>query len=77
MIKIAITQAAFDALARTLPPSNVVYEIDADEHGERYVWLPPNAVDRLKAQTRPGEGYSAAILRLLAAGDGIEGTRAR
>ena len=37
----------------------------------RYGW------DRLKAQTRPGEGYSDAILRLLAAGDGIEGTRAR
>lgn len=45
MIKIAISQAAFDAFARTLPPSNVVYEIDADEHGECYVWLPPNAVD--------------------------------
>jgi hypothetical protein len=45
VIKIAISQAAFDAFARTLPPSNVVYEIDADEHGECYVWLPPNAVD--------------------------------
>ena len=68
MIKIAITQAAFDALARTLPPSNVVYEIEADEHGERYVWLEPNVVNSLKAMRGPGESYSDVILRLAAEG---------
>ena len=66
VIKIAITQAAFDALARPLPPSNVVYEIEANEHGERYVWLPPKVVDRLRAQRRPGESYSDVILRIAA-----------
>jgi hypothetical protein len=77
MIRIAITQAAFDAIAATLPLGLVSYENAVNERGERYVWLPPNVVDRLKAQRRPGEGYSDVILRLLAAGDGIEGTRAR
>ncbi len=33
----------------------------------------PNVVDRLKAMRRPGEGYSDVILRLVAAGDGMEG----
>ena len=27
------------------------------------MWLPPNVVDRLKAQRRPGESYSDVILR--------------
>ena len=36
-----------------------------NERGERYVWLPPKVVDRLKAQRRPGEGCSDVILRLV------------
>jgi hypothetical protein len=35
---------------------------------ERYVWLPPNVVNRLKAQRQPGESYSDVILRLAAEG---------
>jgi hypothetical protein len=66
MIRIAITQAAFDAIAVTLPLGSVSYENAVNERGERYVWLPPNAVNRLKAQRRPGEGYSEVILRLTA-----------
>jgi hypothetical protein len=77
MIRIAISQAAFDAIASTLPLGSVGYENHVNERGERYVWLPPNVVDGLKAKRRPGESYSDVILRLLAAGDGIEGTRAR
>ena len=77
MIRIAITEAAFDAIATTLPLGSVSYENAVNARGGRYVWLPPNLVDRLKAQRRPGESYSDVILRLLAAGDGIEGTCAR
>jgi hypothetical protein len=77
MIRIAISPEAFEAIAATMPLGSVSYENHVNERGERYVWLPPNVVDRLKAQRRPGEGYSHVILRLLAAGDGIEGTRAR
>jgi hypothetical protein len=68
MIRIAISQAAFEAISATLPLGSVSYENHVNERGERYVWLPPNVVDRLKAQRRPGEGYSDVILRIAAEG---------
>ena len=66
MIRIAITQPAFDAIAATLPLGSVSCEHATNERGERYVWLPPNVVDRLKAQRRPGDSYSDVILRIAA-----------
>ena len=56
MIRIAITLAAFEAIAATLPLGSVSYENHVNERGERYVWLPPDVVDRLKATRPPGEG---------------------
>ena len=49
MIRIAITEAAFEALAATLPLGSVGYEVEANVRGERLVWLAPNVVNRLKA----------------------------
>jgi hypothetical protein len=40
MVRIAITQAAFDAIAKTLPLGSVGYE-----KGERLIWLKPGVVD--------------------------------
>jgi hypothetical protein len=57
MIKIAISQAAFEAIAATLPLGN--------ERGERYVWLDHAVVARLKAMRGPGESFSDVILRLV------------
>ena len=57
------------AIAATLPLGSVGHENAVDEKGERYVWLPPSVVDRLKAMRGPGESYSDVILRL-AKGDG-------
>jgi hypothetical protein len=37
MIRIAISQAAFEAIARTLPLGSAGYENPVNEHGERYV----------------------------------------
>jgi hypothetical protein len=68
MIRIAISPEALEAIAATLPLGSVSFENATNERGERYVWLPPNVVDRLKAQRRPGEGYSDVILRLAAEG---------
>jgi hypothetical protein len=65
MIRIAITQAAFDAIAATLPLGSVGYENAINERGERYVWLAPTVVDRLRAMRGPGESYSDVILRLV------------
>jgi hypothetical protein len=64
MIRIAITQAAFDAIAETLMLGSVGYENATNELGERYVWLAPNVVDRLTALRDPGDSYSDVILRV-------------
>jgi hypothetical protein len=68
MIRISITQAAFDAfdaIASTLQLGSVSFEIEATER-DRFVWLSPNVVDRLRFLRGPGESYSDVILRLTA-----------
>ena len=64
MVRIAITPATFKAIAATLPLGSVGYENAVNERGERYVWLPPNVVERLRAMRGPGESYSDVIMRL-------------
>ena len=66
MIRIAITQAAFDAIAATLPLGSVSYEPALDEGDLRYIWLEARWVDRLKSYRGPRESYSDVILRLAA-----------
>ena len=64
MIRIAITQAAFEAIARTLPLGSMSFENKIDQNGERLIWLEPNVVDRLRALRGPGEDWSDVILGL-------------
>ena len=66
MIRIAITEAAFKAIAATLPLGSVGYEKGPSVNGERLIWLAPNVVNRLRAMREPGESYSDVILRLAA-----------
>ena len=54
MIRIAISVEAF---ARTLPLGSVGYENETNERGERYVWLAPNVVNRLKALRAPQKAF--------------------
>ena len=68
MIRIAISQAAFDAIAKTLPLGSVSFENKTNTRGERYVWFEPSVVARLRAQRGPGESYSEVILRVAAEG---------
>jgi hypothetical protein len=63
MIRLAITPAAFEAIAVTLPLGSVGYENATNERGERVIWLEPHVVDRLRAMCGPGESYSDVILR--------------
>ena len=42
MVRIAITQAAFDAIARTLALGSVGYENGTNEKGERLISLMPS-----------------------------------
>jgi hypothetical protein len=60
---LAITQAAFEAIASTLPLGSVSYENEANERGERLVWLDHAVLTRLRAMRGPGESYSDVILR--------------
>jgi hypothetical protein len=64
MIRIAITQAAFEAIASTLPFGSVGYENQINERGER--WLERAVIDRLNHLRGPGESYSDVILRIAA-----------
>jgi hypothetical protein len=52
MVRIAISQAAFEAIAKTLPLGSVGYENANDEKGERLIWLDRAVVDRLKAMIK-------------------------
>jgi hypothetical protein len=69
MVRIAISQAAFEAIAKTLPLGSVGYENKVNERGERLIWLDPGVVDRLRSLRGPGESYSDVILRLA---EGVE-----
>jgi hypothetical protein len=73
MVRIAISQAAFEAIAKTLPLGSVGYENKVSEKGERLIWLDRAVVDRLRAMRGPGESYSDVILRLAA--EGVERTK--
>jgi hypothetical protein len=64
MIRIAITQAAFDAICATLPLGSVAYEAETNAKGERLIWLERLWADKLGAMRGPGESYSDVILRL-------------
>ena len=55
MIRIAISQAAFEAIARTLLLGTVSFENKTNQHGERLIWLEPGVVDRLRALRGRGE----------------------
>jgi hypothetical protein len=68
MVRIAITQAAFDAIAKTLLLGSVGFENKVNEKGERLIWLDRAVVDRLKAMPGPGESYTDVIFRLASEG---------
>jgi hypothetical protein len=65
VIRIAITEAAFDAIAANLPLGSVGYENESNANGERYVWLDHAVVARLRSMRGPGESYSDVIIRLV------------
>jgi hypothetical protein len=75
MIRIAITPAAFDAIAATLPLGSVGYEAKRDAQGNCLVWFDEWIVNRLSAFRGPGESYSDVIVRLFVGRDGEEGMK--
>jgi hypothetical protein len=71
MVKITISQAAFAAIAATLP-GNVAIEPGRAPDGCIGIWLDRSVVDELNALRQPHEGLSEVILRVAA-----EATEAR
>jgi hypothetical protein len=65
LIRIAITPAAFDAIAATLPLGSVTFEQQLGANGERFIWLEGRILNKLAAERRRGESYSDVILRLV------------
>jgi hypothetical protein len=63
MIRIAITEAALVAIAKTLPEGTVLH-VDR-RGGQCFIHLKEAIVDRLGAMRGPGESYSDVILRLV------------
>jgi hypothetical protein len=55
---------AFDAIAATLPVGTVSYERDNGDAAERFIWLEPHVVNKLRSLRALGESYSDVILRL-------------
>jgi hypothetical protein len=68
MVRIAIPQAAFDAIAATLPLGSTGYENAVNEKGERLIWIERRMLDKLNSYRRAGESYSDVILRVAAEG---------
>jgi hypothetical protein len=58
MIRIAITQAAFDAIAATLSLGSVGFENPTNERGERLIWLDHAVVARLRAMRGPARAIA-------------------
>jgi hypothetical protein len=54
MIRIAITGAAFEAIAATMPLGSVAVEPQVDAKGVREIWLKPRVVDWLRGAPWPG-----------------------
>ena len=61
---LAISEAAFAAMAEPLPLGSVDYEPWLNEKGERRIWIESAAVNKLTAMRGPGESYSDVTLWL-------------
>jgi hypothetical protein len=65
MIRIFVTEEAFEAIKATLPVGTVAFEPEVTK-GLRHIWLERAVVDKLARLRGPGETFSHVILRLAA-----------
>jgi hypothetical protein len=57
MIRIALSDAAYDAISSTLPKGSARWPMQRD-HGQCFIQVESAIVDRMRAMRRPGESYS-------------------
>ena len=67
MIRIALSDATYDAIASTLPKGSARWPMQRDG-GRCFIQVESAVVDRMRAMRHPGESYSAVILRLVELG---------
>jgi hypothetical protein len=78
MIRIAISLAAYEAIASSLPKGAQARPRKPLEVGEGVgLWIDRKTQTALNGERRAGEGYSEAILRLAAQRDSPMGERAQ
>ena len=70
MIRIAITPAAYAAIAATLALGTVAVEPERAQDGSVHIWLDPWRRGPAQGAARPGESDSDAILRVAKGNDG-------
>ena len=64
MIQIAITRAAFAAIAASLPAGWAAEVPQMSKDGRVLIWLPEAVLNRLRALRGRGEDYSDVIIAL-------------
>jgi hypothetical protein len=64
MIRIALSDAAYEMIASTLPKGSARWPMQRDR-GQCFIQVEAAVVDRMRAMRRHGESYSAVILRLI------------
>jgi hypothetical protein len=64
MIRVALTDAAYDAIASALPKGAARWPMQRDRD-QCFIQVEAAVVDRMRAMRRPGESYSQVILRLV------------
>jgi hypothetical protein len=66
MVRIFVTEEAFEAIKATLPMGSVAFEPEVTK-GQRQIWLERVWVDKLVCQCGPSETFSHVIMRLAVA----------
>jgi hypothetical protein len=64
MIRVALTDAAYDAIASTLPKGAARWPMQRDQ-GQCFIQVEAAVIDRMRAIRKPGESYSHVLLRLV------------
>ena len=64
MIRLALSDAAYDTISSTLPKGSARWPMQRDR-GQCFIQVEAAVVDRMRAMRRPGESYSTVILRLV------------
>jgi hypothetical protein len=64
MIRVALTDEAYDAIASTLPKGAARWPMQRDR-GQCFIQVEAAVVDRMRVMRKPGESYSGVVWKLV------------